>query len=67
MSPELAAALRASRGLARTIPGWLKARRRAADDRRALAGMSDRELLDIGVARASVNAIAAQRWTRELP
>jgi uncharacterized protein YjiS (DUF1127 family) len=43
---------------------WRAARRRAARDRDALASMSDRELADIGVPRASVDSTAAGVWRR---
>jgi uncharacterized protein YjiS (DUF1127 family) len=55
----------AARDFARRIEGWLVARRRAADDRVALAQMSDRELADIGVPRASRDAVAGGAWTRD--
>jgi uncharacterized protein YjiS (DUF1127 family) len=58
--PGLAAATSALRGAAQWIGAWLEARERVAADRHALAGMSDRELLDIGIDRASVNAIAGE-------
>ncbi|MEO8486540.1 MAG: hypothetical protein ABI585_09410 [Betaproteobacteria bacterium] len=47
------------------LDAWLDARRRVAQDRLDLAGMSERELRDIGVYRASVDAIAAGDWSRD--
>ena len=58
-------AINALRGLAQTIDGWVEARRRAAADRDVLANMSDRELLDIGIVRASVDAVADGTWARD--
>ena len=52
------------RSIARRIDAWLKIRRRAAEDRDTLAGMSDRDLRDIGIVRASVNAVAEGTWVR---
>ena len=57
----LAEALAALRGLARGVEAWLEARRRVAADRDALAAMSERELLDIGLDRASANAVVRDR------
>lgn len=50
--------------LARRVSDWLGARWRAADDRAMLAAMSDRELRDIGIERASVDAVADGLWMR---
>jgi len=44
---------------------WLEARRRAAVDRKDLANMSDRELQDIGLPRASIHAAAHGAWQRD--
>ena len=49
---------KALRAIARKVDAWLAARRRVAADRAALASMSDRELIDIGLDRAHANAIA---------
>jgi uncharacterized protein YjiS (DUF1127 family) len=57
----------ALRSLARRVEAWREARRRAAADREALAGMSDRELLDIGIPRSSVSAVADRMWLRDCP
>ena len=46
---------------------WRAARRRKVEDREALATMSDRDLLDIGVSRASIDDLAAGRWVRDWP
>ena len=61
------AAAEALHAAAVTFDAWLALRRRAAQDRDALAGMSDRDLMDIGVSRASVDAIADGAWRRDLP
>jgi uncharacterized protein YjiS (DUF1127 family) len=45
---------------------WLARRRRAADDRTVLAGMSDRDLQDIGLTRRFVDAVETGAWTCEL-
>jgi uncharacterized protein YjiS (DUF1127 family) len=47
------------------LHAWLDARKRAADDGAALATMSERELRDIGIDRASIDAVASGRWTRD--
>jgi uncharacterized protein YjiS (DUF1127 family) len=60
-------AIRALRALAQRVDAWLEARKRAREDRYALAGMSDRELLDIGIDRGSVSDVADGTWTREYP
>ena len=49
----------ASIALAGAVVHWFAARKRAARDLEALAGMSERELHDIGISRASVRAVAA--------
>lgn len=49
------------------LDAWLALRRRAALDRDMLASMSDRDLMDIGVSRASVDAIADGAWMRDYP
>jgi uncharacterized protein YjiS (DUF1127 family) len=63
----LADAARALRKLARNIVAWADARERAVLDRDVLANMSDRELLDIGVDRASVASVASGRRVRDHP
>ena len=55
----------ALRRLARRVDTWLVARQRANQDWQELANMSDYELRDIGVCRASVHAIADGNWTRD--
>jgi uncharacterized protein YjiS (DUF1127 family) len=50
---------------ARALDGWIAARRRASRDRDDLAAMSDRELLDIGLCRGSVDAAASGGWPRD--
>jgi uncharacterized protein YjiS (DUF1127 family) len=56
----------ALRPLAGRLDAWLAFRRRAAHDREALIGMSERELHDIGVSRASIHAIADNAWSRDV-
>ena len=57
----------ALRALTRRIDAWREARRRAAEDRAALANMSDRELHDIGISRTSIEAVVQRSWAREYP
>lgn len=55
LPPRLGAALsevmRVLRAGAQTVDAWRAARRRAAQDREALANMSARQLRDIGIVR----------------
>lgn len=53
--------------LLRHAEAWHQRRRRAAADREALANMSDRELIDIGIPRGSVHAVAERAWLRDYP
>lgn len=59
---RLAVLLRAgARGVfaaAKRLDAWLEARRLAADARRDLSEMSDRELLDIGLVRSDIAGVA---------
>jgi uncharacterized protein YjiS (DUF1127 family) len=64
-TPAFGARLSALRALARSVDAWLERRRRVGRDRDTLAGMSDRELLDIGLDRGSVDAVASGRWMRD--
>jgi uncharacterized protein YjiS (DUF1127 family) len=50
----------AARALAGNVAQWFAARKRAAQDLDALAAMSERELHDIGINRASIGAVAAR-------
>jgi uncharacterized protein YjiS (DUF1127 family) len=59
--------VRALRTLMAPADAWLVKRQRAAKDYRELADMSDRELHDTGVSRASVRAIADEGWQRDWP
>jgi uncharacterized protein YjiS (DUF1127 family) len=61
------AAAEALYAVALRIDAWLARRRHAADDREALASMSDRDLMDIGINRASVDAVAGGAWMRDWP
>ena len=63
----LAAGAQALRALATHVDARLALRRRAAEDLDVLARMSDRELHDIGIGRASVEPIASGNWAREFP
>lgn len=49
------------------VIAWWQRRRRVAADRQALANMSDRELMDIGIPRGSLHAVAERAWLREYP
>jgi uncharacterized protein YjiS (DUF1127 family) len=49
------------------IDSWLAARKRIAQDRDSLSKMSDRELVDIGMNRASVDFVAHGGGTRDYP
>jgi len=60
-----AGVVRAWRALAARLAAWAVQRRRAADDLDLLAGMSERELHDLGISRSSLQAIAAGAWTRD--
>lgn len=53
--------------LAKGVDSWLASRRRVSDDLDALARMSDRELIDIGLDRASVDYVANGGRTRDYP
>jgi uncharacterized protein YjiS (DUF1127 family) len=55
----------ALRALAAPIDAWLAQRRHSTRDYCELAGMSERELRDIGVSRANLRAIADEAWVRD--
>lgn len=59
--------LRRGAALLHAAARGLAARRRIADDWDALAAMSERELRDIGISRASLAPIAQGDWMREYP
>ena len=63
----LAAGAQAFRAFATRVDAWLALRRGAAEDFDVLARMSDRELNDIGIGRASIEPIASWKWAREFP
>jgi uncharacterized protein YjiS (DUF1127 family) len=65
LARALAAAARAARHTAAGLDRWIAQRRRAAHDLTILAGMSDRELADIGIGRGSVTAAASGAWQRD--
>jgi uncharacterized protein YjiS (DUF1127 family) len=54
-------------GIVQKIDSWFAARQRFAADSDALARMSDRELADIGIDRASVSFVAEGGRTRDYP
>ena len=69
-SPLLAVfndAMKALHAFARTLDSWLAQRQRASQDLDALAGMSDRELRDIGMNRAGTNFVALGGRIRDYP
>ncbi len=51
--------------IGKRVDAWFAARERARHDRFALSHMSERELQDIGISRASVEAVADGTWWRE--
>jgi len=65
LARALAAAARAARRTAAGLDRWIAQRRRAAHDLGILAGMSDRELSDIGIGRGNVTAAASGTWQRD--
>jgi len=65
LARTLAMSARAARRTAAGLDRWIARRRRTAADLAILAGMSDRELADIGIQRGSVAAIAAGTWLRD--
>ena len=67
LPPVLAEAVNTVHAFARRIDSWLATRRRASDDLDALARMSDRELIDIGLDRASVDYVGHGGRARDYP
>ena len=65
--PVLTEALNALHRLAQRIDAWLATRKRASQDLDALARMSDRELGDIGLNRASVTFVGSGGRIRDYP
>ncbi len=65
LARALAGGARAVRRAAIGLDQWAARRRRAGRDLATLAGMSDRELADIGIDRASVPAVASGAWQRD--
>jgi uncharacterized protein YjiS (DUF1127 family) len=59
--------MNALHGMAQRLDAWLASRQRVADDHDALARMSDRELIDIGLNRASVDFVANDGGMRDYP
>ena len=51
--------------LGQKIDCWYTGRERSAQDRIALSHMSDRELHDIGISRASVGPVSSGHWLRD--
>jgi uncharacterized protein YjiS (DUF1127 family) len=66
-SSLLVEAMNAWHWLAQAVNSWLAARSRFAADRDALVSMSDRELIDIGLDRASVDFAAGGGRVRDYP
>ncbi len=66
LGSALGALWQSSAALLARLDALLGARRRAAQDRDALAVMSDRELADIGLPRSSVDYAATGAWKRDL-
>jgi uncharacterized protein YjiS (DUF1127 family) len=67
LSSVLIEATNVLRGVAQRVDSWLAARKRVSEDLDVLAKMSDRELVDIGLDRASVNFVASGGRTRDYP
>jgi uncharacterized protein YjiS (DUF1127 family) len=65
LSCGLDGARNAVRRLARGFTAWRERNRRAAADAATLANMNERELLDIGLPRASVRAALQRAWLRD--
>jgi uncharacterized protein YjiS (DUF1127 family) len=65
--PVLTEAFKALHRLAQRFDAWLATRKRASQDLDALARMSDRELTDIGLDRASVNFVGSGGRVRDYP
>jgi uncharacterized protein YjiS (DUF1127 family) len=57
----------ALQGIVQKIDSWFASRQRVSADHDALARMSDRELADIGVDRASVSYVADGGRVRDYP
>jgi uncharacterized protein YjiS (DUF1127 family) len=66
-SSLLVEAMNALHRIAQRVDSWLAARGRLEADRDALASMSDRELIDIGLDRASVDFAAGGGRVRDYP
>lgn len=62
---RFAAVVAAALASLQRVEGWLAARRRAAQDRADLAAMSERELADIGLPRASIEPASRGAWSRD--
>jgi uncharacterized protein YjiS (DUF1127 family) len=66
-APVFTDAFNALHRLAQRIEAWLATRKRASADLDALARMSDRELIDIGLDRGSVNFVGSGGRVRDYP
>ncbi len=64
---QLNDAINTLRAIWRSIDAWLAVRQRAAQDLDAFASMSDRELRDIGMDRASTHFVALGGRVRDYP
>ena len=58
-------ALASLMSLVEVLDRFIATQRRAGQDRLDLAAMSDRELADIGLPRASIDVAARGAWTRD--
>lgn len=55
-----------ARGMAAFVAAWLKRKRNAYRWRRELAGMTDRELSDMGITRGEIGPVADGALTRTM-
>jgi uncharacterized protein YjiS (DUF1127 family) len=55
------------RDIARRIDEWWRSTRAAAADRGSLAGLSDRELMDIGMRDVGAKCVGDRPWRSTFP
>jgi uncharacterized protein YjiS (DUF1127 family) len=55
------------RDIARRIDEWWRSTRAAAADRGSLAGLSDRELMDIGMRDVGAKRVGDRPWRSTFP
>ncbi len=65
LSCSLDGARNVLRRVVRALAAWRERNRRATNDAATLANMNDRQLLDIGLPRASVRAALQRAWLRD--